>query len=205
MQGDEMIPKLERLPMVLALAAVLPLAAPACAPWGGYPGEVVLPSARVSYVSGEVRSVDARRHRIQLREYNGRTRNLSYDGRTHVVYRSRRYPVTALERGDRVQVRVVHGRGGNAWAERIEVRSSVRDSRVVIGRVERIDGVVGRVDRRNGYFTLDRTRWGGIRVQVPGRIRREDERRFERLRRGDRVRVEVRAIGRDRFELVRFR
>ncbi len=200
-----MILKKERLPLVLALAAMLPLAGAACAPLGAYPGEVVLPSARVSHVSGEIRSVDTRRHRIQIREHGGRTITVQYDGRTRVVYRDRHYPVAALERGDLVHARVLHDRGGHAFAERIEVRASARDSRVVVGRVERIDGVVGRVDRRNGYFVLERTRWGDILVGVPRSIRREDERRFERLRRGDRVRVEVRAVGRDRFELARFR
>jgi hypothetical protein len=43
-------------------------------------------------------------------------------------------------------------------------------------------------------------------VYVPRDARRDDVRRFERLRRGERVRVEVRSRGRgDQAELVRFR
>jgi hypothetical protein len=40
---------------------------------------------------------------------------------------------------------------------------------------------------------------------VPRGISSGDARRFDRLRRGDRVRVEVRHLGRDQAQLVRFR
>ena len=173
---------------------------------------------------GEVRSVDTRRGRIQVREQNGRDQTVRYDNRARVVYQNREYPVSSLERGDVVRMRVEYDRNDTAWVDRIEVRSSARrtdrrdrdddryddrDDRnrgdVWGSRVERLEGRVQAIDARRGYFTVtdDRSR---VLVYMPRNARREDVRRFERLRRGERVRVEVRSRGRgDQAELVRFR
>ena len=179
-----------------------------------------------SSVYGEVRSVDARRGRIQVREEHGGDRTVRYDNRTRVVYQNRQYPVTSLERGDQVQMRVEYDRNNTAWADRIEVRSSARRSerdrdrrRDRVGdrdrerggvwgsaRVERLDGRVQGIDVRRGYFTMTGARNSRVVVYVPRDARRDDVRRFERLRRGERVHVEVRSRGRgDQAELVRFR
>ena len=167
---------------------------------------------------GEVRSVDTRRGRIQVREQYGRDQTVRYDNRTRVVYQNREYPVSALERGDQVQMRLAYDRNNVAWADRIVVRSSARrtdrrdrDDRdrdrddVWGSRVQRLEGRVQGVDVRRGYFTLTDNR-SRVLVYMPRNARREDVRRFERLRRGERVRVEVRSRGRgDQAELVRFR
>lgn len=170
-----------------------------------------------SSVYGEVRSVDARRGRIQVREQYGRDQTVRFDNRTRVTYQNRRYPVSALERGDQVQMRVEYDRNNTAWAEHIEVRSSARrsdrrddrrDDRGGVwgSRVERLDGRVQGIDVRRGYFTMTQNRGSRVVVYMPRNARRDDVRRFERLRRGDRVRVEVRSSGRrDQAELVRFR
>jgi hypothetical protein len=72
--------------------------------------------------------------------------------------------------------------------------------------VERLDGRVQGIDVRRGYFTMTGARNARVVVYVPRDARRDDVRRFERLRRGERVRVEVRSRGRgDQAELVRFR
>ncbi|HEX6134227.1 MAG TPA: hypothetical protein VFZ24_09690, partial [Longimicrobiales bacterium] len=131
-----------------------------------------------------------------------------YDDRTRVIYGQRQYPVSSLERGDQVQIRVEYDRNNTAWADRIEVRDSRRSERDgdwSNARVQRLDGRVYQVDTRRGYFTLDGTYGRSLVVYVPRSLRREDARRFERLRRGDRVRIEVRSRGRDQAELVRFR
>lgn len=169
-----------------------------------------------SSLYGEVRSVDTRRGRIQVREQYGRDQTVRFDNRTRVVYQNRRYPVSALERGDQVQMRVEYDRNNTAWADHIEVRSSARrsdgrdrDDRGGIwgsSRVERLDGRVQGIDVRRGYFTMTGSRNSRVVVYMPRNARREDIRRFERLRRGDRVRVDVRSGGRrDQAELVRFR
>lgn len=229
----------------LRAAALLPAAlliaflAPACAPLSAMEDVIGTTTGSTSTLYGEVRSVDARRGRIQVREEYGRDHTIRYDGRTQVTAGSRRYPASALERGDIVSVRVQYDRGRELWAERIDVRESrstrssrtddgwygndrddddrwedrdrrddrnrrnERDRRTV---VERYDGVVRAIDTRRGYFTLDRERGASLVVYVPRNAPRDDVRRFERLRRNQRVRVEVRLYGSsNRAELVRFR
>jgi hypothetical protein len=196
-----------RIPWTLALMGGL-LAVSACAPLGAMDGVVLGGGgggARAALVDGEIRSVDARRARLQVRDQWNRSHTVRYDRRTLVVYRQRQYPVTALERGDVVRIRLVRDRGGSLWADRVDVRESVRDRGRVYGRTERVTGTVAGVDRRRGYFTIQPNRYETLVVHVPGRLHRDDARRFDRLRRGDRVRVEVRAVGRGAAELVRFR
>jgi hypothetical protein len=154
-----------------------------------------------SVVQGEVRSLDARRARMQVREDRGGTVTLRYDGGTRVFYRQREYPTSALERGDVVRVRVSHDRSGEAWADRVDVLRS----RASAGRVERLDGRVVRIEPRRGYFTVVRGREAPVVVYVPPTVRREDVRRLDRLRPGDNVRLEVLPLGRAEAELVRFR
>lgn len=214
---------------VLAVFGLLAVSvtASACAQMGavGGLGDVI---GGGSSVIGEVRSVDTRRGRIQVREQYGRDQTVRFDSRTRVVYRNRQYPVSSLERGDQVQMRVEYDRNNTAWADHIEVRSSARradrrdgdrddrddrrDDRrgdrddVWGSRVERLDGRVQGIDVRRGYFTITHDRGQRVLVYLTRNARREDVRRFERLRRGDRVRVEVRSSGRrDQAELVRFR
>jgi hypothetical protein len=194
-------------------AVALAAAVTSCAPLGGLGGLGDVFGGDSMY--GEIRSVDTRRGRIQLREQHGRDHTVRYDNRTRVVYRDRQYPVSSLDRGDQVQVRVEYDRNNTAWAERIDLRSSARagdrDDRrndrrgdVWSDRVQRLDGRVQSVDTRRGYFTMTQ---GSSRVTVymPRNARREDIRRFERLRRGERVRADVRAVSRDQAQLVRFR
>jgi hypothetical protein len=201
-----MVTKPGSVPVALALAVGLLMAAPACAPNSSGLEGVVIPRGRGEVVYGEIRDVDARGGRLRLREDRGRDLTVRYDNRTRVVYGSRQFSPSALERGDVVQVRVSYDRGGAAWAERVEVRESVRDRRTASSRrVERLDGTVGRLDFRRGYFTVEQPRSRTVVVRVPSRLDRDDARRFERLRPGDRVRVEVRPLDRDAAELVRFR
>lgn len=192
-----------RVPMMVTPVVLLftVVATAACAPLD----RVVVPDSRNAVMYGEVRSVDARRGRFQIREERGRTHTVRYDNRTRVVYRSRQYPASALQRGDLVQVRVAWDRSGTAWADRVDVRQSAQDRRVATVRVQRLDGRVGGVDTRRGYFVLEQSRSRAVVVHVPRRLSSSDARRFERLRRGDRVRVDVRPAGRSEVELVRFR
>lgn len=194
-----------RRAVVVALAAGLVVTA-ACAPLDAMGGGVLAgPGSRDAVLEGEVRSVDPRRSRIEVRDQWNRGHSLRIDRSTQVVYRQRDYPVTALERGDRVRVRVTHDRNGALWAERIDVRESVRDRGRAAVRTERLNGTVSRVDARRGHFTLQHDRNRSVVVYVPARMSRDDARRFDGLRRGDRVRVEVVGTGRGAVELVRFR
>jgi hypothetical protein len=186
-------------PLVFAVAAVM-LTASACAPLD----QVMIPQGRDNVLVGEVRSLDARRGRLDVREERGRMMTVRLDNRTPVLSGSRRHPVSSLRRGDLVRIRVSYDRSGTPWAERIDVRHSTADRRVA-ARIERIDGRVTGIDNRRGYFTVDQGRRSTVVVYVPNRLSSGDARRFDRLRRGDRVRAEVMVTGRDRAELVRFR
>jgi hypothetical protein len=190
--------------MLAAALFGLLLTAPACAHVGG-----VL-TGRPDDLYGEVRSLDTRRGYLQIREDYGRDFTVRYDGRTRVVYGSRSYPVSSLHRGDLVRVRVAYDRYRQPWAERIEVRRDVRDGGSwrdggAAARVARLDGIVRQVDYRRGWFVVERGRYDAVRVLVGRYARSEDVRRFERLRRGQRVRVEVRTSFMGEAELIRFR
>jgi len=193
--------KTQAMLLVLALLAgatgACSTASASSAPW---------PTASSRVVVGEVRSVDTRRNLIQVRDQRGGNVVARYDSRTRVIYGPLRSSISVLDRGDRVRMELRYDRRGTPHAERVEViQDYARRSPVVVGRVERISGTVRQVDARRGYFVLDPGRSGNIRVVVPSRLSRDDARRFDRLRRGDRVRVEVRYLGRNEAQLVRFR
>lgn len=195
-----------RMPASLALAGVLMIAAPACAPVGGLLGDSgSYPGGRTAVMNGEIRSVDTRRGQLQIREdRSNRNHTVRYDNRTRVTYAQRQYPASSLQRGDIVRVSISHDRSGAQWADRVEVRSSARNARSD-ARVQRVDGTVGVIDHRRGYFALHQNRAGTVVVYLPPRLNNNEVRRFDRLRRGDRVRVDVRPSGNNQAELVRFR
>jgi hypothetical protein len=202
----------------LVLTASL-LAFPGCAPFGDTVWDSRLPSARSRVIDGEVWSVDGRRGRLQLRSARGRTSTVNVDRATRVVYHQRSYPVQSLERGDVVRVWLELDGRGDAWADRVEVRESVRerydrygnddrygyDDGRYQGRLEQVEGRVGQLNLREGYFTLDQGFNRSIAVYFGDRLDREQYRRLERLRRGDRVRADVRSISGNEAELVRLR
>lgn len=164
-------------------------------------------------VTGEVRRVDTRRQRIELLTHEGRREVVGYDRRTRVVYRQREYPVSALERGDEVSLRLRRDTRGDLYTDYVQVRRSVSDRGGYGGRedyghgarVERLEGRVEHVDYRRGQFSV-RDRYGReVLVSLPYGARRSDVDRLRRLRRGEHVRVEVERLNERRAELRRFR
>lgn len=207
-----MVTKLGRIPVTFALAAGLMLSAPACAPHGHGLEGVTVPRGRSTVVTGEVRSIDHRRNHMTIREGYGRSYTLSYDNKTRVIDGNRRYSINALDRGEQVRVWVAYDRRGTPWIERVEVRDNVRgrrddsrDRRVATPRVQRLDGTISWLDSRRNSFTLEHGRNNRVVVRIPSRLQRDDARRIERLRRGDRVSIDVREIDRGTVELIRFR
>jgi hypothetical protein len=201
----------------LVLTASL-LAAPGCARFGDTGWGTRVPAARSAVIDGQVWSVDGRRGRLQVRNARGRTSTMYVDRATRVVYRRRNYPVDALERGDVVRVWVEVDERGDAWADRVEVRESVRErydrygddrygyeDREYRDRIELVEGRVGEVNLRSRFFTLDTGSNRSLAVYLDDEVDREEYRRIERLRRGDRVRADVRPISGTEAELVRIR
>ena len=77
---------------------------------------------------GAISYVDARAREIRYTEggYTGGEQRVGYDSRTQVEYRSQRYPIDALERGDLVRISLRQGDRG--WvADRILVEVSARE------------------------------------------------------------------------------
>lgn len=217
----------------IALGVVL-VAGAACAPgmMEEVLGDVVYPGGGGygSDLRGEVRHVDTRNRRIEVRSRNGREVTAYYDGRTRVEYRGRGYGVSSLERGDEVSVRVRRDRGRYLYADHIYVTESARDrggwGRDDRGRdgdrdrrrddrdrrdrdawrdTGRLYGTVTGVDERRWRFEVRGDRGERVLVTVPGDVNRNTADRFRRLRRGDRVDLAVRPLSDDRAELRRFR
>jgi hypothetical protein len=157
---------------------------------------------RTDVVDGEIWSIDTRGGRIDVRSARGGTVTMRWDRNTRVFYEQREYEPTALEEGDRVRALTSRDRNGTLWADRVDVLSSVRDGGT--GRVERIDAVFGRFEPGRGFFSVVSGRQT-LFVYLPRGVRESDLRRLERLRPGDRVRLDVRVVGRGELELVRFR
>jgi hypothetical protein len=158
-------------------------------------------------VRGSIRQVDTRRQQIHVEVARGRTERLNYDGRTEVVYQRRRYAVRDLERGDLVRIRVDERRRGEYYARSIQVQQSVSDSRTGSPgnvRVQRFEGMVGRIDTRQGWFELHQNRGGVVVVTLPYEPSRGVRDRFRRLRRGETVRLEGHPLNRTRVEVHRF-
>lgn len=190
--------------------------APACTTVAGTPGRPGGVWGRSATIHGEVRGVDTRRDRIYVSEGRGgrgRTYTVHYDRRTRVYDGRRSYPVSALRRGDDVRIRVEYDRRGRAWADRVDLRRGRGWSdrgpwnngrHADVWRTDRWSGRVVVVDARRNYFTLDRGSSRVVVVRVPS-SNRDLGRRLGRLRRGEKVTIEVRHRGGQDVQLVRFR
>lgn len=165
--------------------------------------------ARNSYdVSGSVNRVDTRNRTLEIREERGRTVQVRYDGNTRMTYQGRRYQPSALERGDRVTLRVERDRRGDLYARDVVVRRDDGryggDDRATPGGRQTLEGRVGRVQRNEGRFEL-RTGQRTVWVALPYRPHNSVQDRFRRLRQGEQVRVQGVWLNQQRFEVERFR
>jgi hypothetical protein len=192
-----------------AIPAALSLSVSACAGVGwGTLGDVIAAGGvnGARELHGEVRAVDTRRQEIQLQSGFG-TDRVRYDNRTEVVFGGRRYAVRDLSRGDLVRVRLEPNRRGDLYATRIQVQQSAQQRQgtgLPTARLQRVDGSVGRIDTRRGWFELHPTRGGAMLVTLPYEPTRATRDRFRRLRRGERIRVEGEMLNQARLELRRF-
>jgi len=155
---------------------------------------------------GEIQYVDTRDGQIELRTDAGRTQRVRYDRQTRVTYRQKDYNVSNLEPGDFVAMRTTQDRGGQLYTDLITVRESVQDRGGYgrSGRPERFEGTVEYIDERRGRFEVRDRRNRLVVVTLPFNAPRSVSDRFNRLRRGDYVRIEGRFITEDRFELDLF-
>jgi hypothetical protein len=160
----------------------------------------------------EIERVDANARQIVARTPDGRMETVYFDERTQVMYRGQRYPVTALERGDLVSMRLVStSRPG--YVDLIAVQQSTQERRGtgappgsagVRLPVQRIEGTVGMIDIQRGLFDVRTRDLGTLMVSLPYNPRGSDIERFRRLRSGDLVQVTGRLLNAQRFELEQF-
>lgn len=155
---------------------------------------------------GEVENVDTRAREIEIRTDSGRTSVVRYDDRTQVIYQQRNYSVANLEPGDYVAARVQQDRNGQNYTDTITVREGVQDrgNRRGSARLDRIEGRIEYVDEKRGTFELRDSRSRLIVVAVPFNAPRSVIDRFTRLRTGDYLRIEGRAVDADHFDLESF-
>ena len=192
----------------LALLALLALGA--CSGAGGL-GNVLggvlggPAQSQQNVVSGAIQGVDPQTRRIGLQLQDGQSVVLSYDDQTQVVYQNQRYPVTALERGDRVTVRV-QSNGSAYYTDLVQVDQSVSAAGggATSGNVQALQGTVRQVDQNNGLFTLDANNGVRLLVSLPAGVSRNDVYRFQSLRPGDVVRLYGVFVTNTRVELRQF-
>lgn len=78
-------------------------------------------------IQAEIQQVDTNSQRLHLRTQSGESGSVRFDGNTEVIYRQQRYPVTALERGDIVNLTVQQISGNELYASRVDVVQSVQE------------------------------------------------------------------------------
>ena len=161
-------------------------------------------------VTVEVQQVQQSRQEIVVRTQDGQQGPILYDANTQVVYNNEQFPVTALERGDIVDMRIQQVQEGY-YTDLIQVRTPVQERTGAGGTggttdpgIYKIEGTVGQIDAQNARFTLNMTQGGTVTIGLPGNASASDRERLQEMLPGDYVRVEVRPIDQERAELVRF-
>ena len=155
-------------------------------------------------LAGTIQGVDTRARQIFIRTSDNQTVAITYDDRTDVVYQNQNYPVTALESGDQVNMRIQNTSNGGYYTDRIDVTSSSTSTGGNNANVQSIQGNVRQVDMTNGVFTIGTTNQGVLTVTLPYNPRSSDLDRFRSLRSGDYVRLYGVFLTNSRVELRQF-
>lgn len=156
-------------------------------------------------VSGYIQGVDTRNRQIGVQQSNGQTLVVSYDNQTQVVYQNQNFPVTSLENGDQVTLRVQQLQNGGYYTDVVQVdRSASSSSTMQSGNVQLIQGTVRQVDQSNGLFLLDASNGARLTVQLSRQVSRNDLDRFRSLRAGDYARLYGVYLSSSRVELRQF-
>ena len=185
----------------IALSAAVALAG--CAQTGSL-GDILggVLNAPSQTLSGTIQDVDTRTQQILVRTSDNQTVAVSYDERTDVVYQQQNYPVTALEAGDQVNLRLAETSNGRYYTDRIDVTAS--GGGTSSGDVQLVQGTVRNIDYTNGAFTLATSNQVTLTVTLPYNPRSSDVDRFRSLRSGDYVRLYGTYLSSTRVELRQF-
>jgi hypothetical protein len=157
----------------------------------------------------EVVRLDPRAREIHVRSDRGGTQVVNYDNSSRVIYSGREFPVSELRVGDTIVMQVKRDRRGAAYADLIRIqegfgqRGRLDDRRSDLG-VRTLSGTVENVNSRAGVFDLRERSGDRVVVALPYNASRSEIDRLATLRTGDRVTIEGRFVGGDRFELETF-
>jgi len=167
-------------------------------------------TGREQMLQGDVQFVDANQQYLQVRATNGQVANIRFDSRTQVIYQQRAYPVTALERGDEITLRLQQTQQGELYTDQILVTRSVQEAGGVSGssttgrQYMQLSGYVGQIDSTRGMFLLRMQDGSSLWVSLPYNTSSTNVTRFQRLRTGDSVRVGGYLVSNERLELETF-
>jgi hypothetical protein len=173
---------------------------------GNVLGSVLGGGAQANQVQGLVQGVDTRSQVIALQQSGGQSVNILYDNQTKVVYNNQSYPVSSLDRGDRVTARIQSTNDGY-YTDLVQVDQPVQGSAAstsTSGNVQSLQGTVRQIDQQNGLFTMDVGTGTRLTISMPYSPTRADLTRFQNLRSGDVVRIAGVYVNNTRVELRQF-
>lgn len=154
----------------------------------------------------EVQEVRTQSQEIYVRTEDGQQGAVLFDSQTQVVYNNESYPVTALEYGDIVDMRVQEIQQG-LYTDLIQVRTPVQERQGAGGGdpdAYQMEGTIGTINLSQDSFTLNMTQGGTVSVFLPSNASRAMRDRLRDYRSGDYVRVTIRPVSQERAELVRW-
>ena len=200
--------------VVLAAAALTATGCAQAGALGDVLGGVLSPQggSNEALVQGDVSYVDTQRQVLRVQATNGQTANVRFDDRTQVVYQQQTFPVTALEPGDQISMRVVQTDQGELYTDQVVVTRSIQEIRGTTGtngtsgsrQYMQLQGYVGSIDAQRGMFELRNQNGSTIWVALPYNTSSTNVSRFQRLRSNEAVRVGGYYISNERFELESF-
>jgi hypothetical protein len=163
-------------------------------------------NAPAQSVGGTIQGVDTRAQTIFVRTTDNQTISIAYDDRTAVVYQNQNYPVTALESGDQVNVRITQTSNGAYYTDRVDVTqsSSTGSGTNSNDNIQQVQGNVRQIDLSSGRFTISTSNQGTLTVSMPYNSRSQDVDRFRSLRAGDYVRLYGTYLSNTQVQLVQF-
>lgn len=154
--------------------------------------------------------MDLAARQLYLRSNSGERRTVVVSRDAQVFYRGRTYPLTRLAPGDVVAMQVKRDTRGESYVDLIRIQEESvgerrrREDFASAPRIERLDGRVQSVNRRDYSFELDNRPSRIVSVALSENARDSDRERFRALRSGDHVTIEGKFISADRFEMLSF-
>jgi hypothetical protein len=199
---------MKRAVLVLALGTLL-MGVPGCMENIALFPRPLLPEGQLDVV-GLVERVDLDARQLYVRPNSGPRRVVVYSRNAQVFYRGREYPVTRVVPGDVVAMQIKPDSRGEPYVDLIRIQEEAvsdrgrREDFTTARRIERLAGTVESINRRNDSFELNNRPGQIISVDLSEYVRDSDKERFQTLRTGDRVRIEGKYLGSDRFEMLSF-